>query len=217
VAVSREPGEQRLPMIAAYPPSNWMRKVTLTWADFRPPGGIYVQEVDDEGSLILPAPELISTEMADTDHDGLTLINYRGMPWEAFRTNRCGPEQIWFQYLPISDPSHDEFPQWDCAEFDPVCSDGEVGCGDCQGLLSAIEGHALPHGTENSLLSKVEAACAALERGRPDTAGNILCAFLHELDAQEGKHVPEGAAADLRACVRALAEAYGASLDCLDK
>jgi len=211
VAVSEEPGEQRLPMIAA----SWLERATLTWADFRPPGGIYVQEVADDGSLVLPAPELISTDMADTDHDGLTLINSHGLPWEAFRTNRCGPEQIWFQYLPISGPIHDPFPFWDCAEFDPVCSDGEVvGCSDCDGLLSAIEDHGLPEGTENSLLSKAEAACAALDRGQPDTAGNILCAFLHELDAQDGKHVPEATAEDLRACVETFAEAAGAPLPC---
>ena len=44
-------------------------------------------------------------------------------------------------------------------------------------------------GVAHSLLSKVEAAQAALDRGQPAVAVNKLRAFIHEVQAQAGKHI----------------------------
>ncbi len=42
-------------------------------------------------------------------------------------------------------------------------------------------------GIEQSLDAKLESAKAALQRGQPQTAGNVLGALLNEIEAQKGK------------------------------
>ena len=49
-------------------------------------------------------------------------------------------------------------------------------------------------GIANSLLSKLNAAQAALDRGNVEAARNILDAFINEVEAQRGKHISEWAA-----------------------
>jgi hypothetical protein len=44
-------------------------------------------------------------------------------------------------------------------------------------------------GVTNSLLSKLDAAQAAVDRNAPATAVNILGAFIHAARAQAGKHI----------------------------
>ena len=51
-------------------------------------------------------------------------------------------------------------------------------------------------------------------RGQPETAGNVLCALLHHVDAQTGKHVTAPSAAELHDCVTAYADAHGIPLRC---
>ncbi len=41
----------------------------------------------------------------------------------------------------------------------------------------------------NSLLAKLDAAQAAEDRGQTGTAINLLGAFIHEVQAQAGKHI----------------------------
>ena len=56
-------------------------------------------------------------------------------------------------------------------------------------------GHITNQGVANALMSKLDAAQAALDRGQPAVAANILQAFIHQVEAQSGKHiVPEHAA-----------------------
>ncbi len=56
-------------------------------------------------------------------------------------------------------------------------------------------GHITNQGVANALISKLDAAQAALDRGQPAVAANILQAFIHQVEAQSGKHiVPEHAA-----------------------
>ncbi len=52
-------------------------------------------------------------------------------------------------------------------------------------------------GVTNSLLAKLDAAQAALDRGQTGAAINLLNAFIHEVQAQAGKHIQQEHAQDL--------------------
>jgi len=56
---------------------------------------------------------------------------------------------------------------------------------------AAMMGHISNVGVANSLLAKLAAAQAALDRGQTATAVNILNALISELEAQAGKQVLE--------------------------
>jgi hypothetical protein len=50
-------------------------------------------------------------------------------------------------------------------------------------------GHITNKGVANSLPVKLDAAQAALDRGQPGVAVNLLRAFTNEVNAQAGKHI----------------------------
>ena len=50
-------------------------------------------------------------------------------------------------------------------------------------------GHITNAGVRDSLLAKLDAAQAALDRGQPGVAVNLLHAFVNQLNAQAGKHI----------------------------
>jgi hypothetical protein len=50
-------------------------------------------------------------------------------------------------------------------------------------------GHIDNKGVANSLMAKLDAAQAALDRGQPGVAVNLLHAFVNEVNAQAGKHI----------------------------
>ena len=54
---------------------------------------------------------------------------------------------------------------------------------------AAQEGHIDNPGVTQNLLAKLEAAQAAVDRGQPAVAINILQAFIQEVQAQAGKHI----------------------------
>lgn len=88
-------------------------------------------------------------------------------------------------------------------------------CGTCDALQQAIADMDVDvEGVRNSFSQQAAAACRALDRSQPETAGNVLCALLHHLDAQDGKHVAAASAAALRDCVHAFAEANSIELPC---
>ena len=60
-------------------------------------------------------------------------------------------------------------------------------------------------GIKNSLIKKLENAQAALGRGQPNVAKNILGAFVNEVQAQSGKHINATAASTLINCATLLA------------
>ncbi len=62
---------------------------------------------------------------------------------------------------------------------------------------AADEGFIDNQGVTNSLLAKLDAAQAALDRGRTGAAINLLNAFIHEVQAQAGKHIKQEHAQDL--------------------
>jgi hypothetical protein len=72
-------------------------------------------------------------------------------------------------------------------------------------------------GVRNSLQVKANNARKQYEKGKLKTSGNILCAILHETDAQDGKHITPESAQDIRDCVKSLAENHGIPLPCEDK
>lgn len=56
---------------------------------------------------------------------------------------------------------------------------------------AAMMDHITNVGVANSLLAKLSAAQSALDSGQTAAAVQILNAFINELEAQTGKHVPE--------------------------
>jgi hypothetical protein len=72
-------------------------------------------------------------------------------------------------------------------------------------------------GVWRSLQSKADNARRQFEEGHLRTAGNILCALLHEVDGQEGKHITPPSAQEIRDCIHSLADALGIPLPCLDR
>jgi len=54
---------------------------------------------------------------------------------------------------------------------------------------AADMGHITSAGITRSLLSKLDAAQAAVDRNQPAVAVNILNAFIHEANAQSGRHI----------------------------
>lgn len=58
-------------------------------------------------------------------------------------------------------------------------------------LIDIIIGMGLHHGTENSLISKLESAKKSLEKGKPHVAVNKLNAFINKVEAQRGKKLTE--------------------------
>lgn len=63
---------------------------------------------------------------------------------------------------------------------------------------AAAEGHIDNQGIVRSLLAKLDAGQAALDRGQVSVAIRDLEAFVHEVDAQTGKHIVAEHAAHLR-------------------
>ena len=56
---------------------------------------------------------------------------------------------------------------------------------------AAAEGLINNQGVANSLLAKLDAAQAAQDSGQMKTAINLLGAFIHEVQAQSGKHIDQ--------------------------
>ena len=64
-------------------------------------------------------------------------------------------------------------------------------------LHAAAEGHIDNQGITSSLLAKLDAAQAALDRGQAEVAVNLLAAFVRDVRAQSGKHIAQEHAAHL--------------------
>ena len=70
-------------------------------------------------------------------------------------------------------------------------------------------GHIDSRGIARSLVAKLDAAQAALERGQSAVAVRKLEAFVHAVDAQTGKHIAAEHAAHLRMHAEAVVTALG--------
>jgi hypothetical protein len=66
--------------------------------------------------------------------------------------------------------------------------------GDIQSLIAQVQSLGLPRGTENSLLAKLNAAQASVNRGNTGSAKGQLGAFINEVSAQRGKKIAASAA-----------------------
>jgi len=69
------------------------------------------------------------------------------------------------------------------------------------------QGHIDNQGVTRSLVAKLGAADAALERDQPAVAVNILEAFVRQLEAQDGKHVVSPHAGHLEMHAQSVIEA----------
>jgi hypothetical protein len=104
-----------------------------------------------------------------------------------------------------------------------TCPDGTVGrckknCLTFDDLDQTIEEAEIGNeGVRNSLQAKANNARRQYDRGNLKASGNVLCALLHEVDGQDGKHIDPESAQDLRECVTSLAENLGIPLPCLSK
>ncbi|WP_256623290.1 FIMAH domain-containing protein [Methanolobus chelungpuianus] len=83
----------------------------------------------------------------------------------------------------------------------PALAQDEMECPPTiEGLKECIDHHYSQgdisgQGTYNSLMAKADAAQAAADRGQTDTAGNILNAFINQVNAQNSNKItPEVAA-----------------------
>jgi hypothetical protein len=65
---------------------------------------------------------------------------------------------------------------------------------DIQSLIAQVQSLGLPKGTENSLLAKLNAAEASVNRGNAGSAKGQLGAFINEVSAQRSKKIPAAAA-----------------------
>lgn len=74
---------------------------------------------------------------------------------------------------------------------------------------AADHGHIDNRGIAISLIAKLDAAQAALDRGQADVAIKGLEAFVRELDAQTGKHIVAEHAAHLRMHAKDVIAALG--------
>ncbi|MBW8050919.1 MAG: hypothetical protein FVQ77_11400 [Cytophagales bacterium] len=70
-------------------------------------------------------------------------------------------------------------------------------------------------GVRKSLKSKGNNAKKQFDKGNLLAAGNVLCALLNEVKAQNGKHIDPASALDIENCIITLAANSGISLPCL--
>jgi hypothetical protein len=99
----------------------------------------------------------------------------------------------------------------------PVLASDEHGCAhdptvqslrDCV-VHAAHAGHIDNQGITRSLLAKLDAAQAALDRGQPAVAVNNLNAFVRAVQAQAGKHIAAEHAAHLVMHAQEVIDALG--------
>jgi hypothetical protein len=68
-------------------------------------------------------------------------------------------------------------------------------------------------GITRSLLAKIDAAQAAVDRGQPEVAESTLAAFIHDVQAQAGKHIAQPHADHLVMHAQLVLQALEASPD----
>jgi hypothetical protein len=71
-----------------------------------------------------------------------------------------------------------------------------------QSLIVQVQSLGLQKGTENSLLAKLNAALASVNRGNTESARGQLGAFINEVSAQSDKKIPAQQAAALIAAAQ---------------
>jgi hypothetical protein len=69
-------------------------------------------------------------------------------------------------------------------------------------------------GVRNSLQAKANNGRRQYDRGNIKALGNVLCALLHEVNGQDGKHIDPTSAQDLRECIISIAENLRIPLPC---
>jgi hypothetical protein len=82
-------------------------------------------------------------------------------------------------------------------------------------IIKLANAHIYVRGIKYSLQSKTNNAKRQFDWGNLRASGNILCALLNEVNAQDGKHIEPNSAQEIRDCVLNLSDALGIQLPCL--
>jgi hypothetical protein len=113
-----------------------------------------------------------------------------------------------------SGPSNDRF---GCGEAYLLYGEPKVlPCSSFGDLRVKIEQAVPDAGIRQSMIVKVDHAEAKHNAGQLKASGNILCALIHEIEAQRGKEITEEAADGLILCIEELAQNLGIPIKCLD-
>ncbi len=141
--------------------------------------------------------------------------NWQWVTGEPFDYTNWAPDEPnnWFG----DDPNEDRVEFYDSGEWNDLPADFEL-IGyiveypvSIDGLIALVRGMNLHKGIENSLISKLRGAKAALERGQQHVAINKLNAFINQVKAQRGKKVTEDQADELIAYANGIISALGAN------
>jgi hypothetical protein len=90
-----------------------------------------------------------------------------------------------------------------------------AGCSNFDDLDKRLIGATINNeGIRNSLIKKSSSSREAFDRGNLKASGNILCATIHQVEVQRGKHIDPLSAEEIITCVVQLAKNLGIPLDC---
>ncbi len=144
----------------------------------------------------------------NTPPDGST-IRLRVRPFGAEEWLEAG-EVAFGATLSYSIPATDAYDIWweissGNVTWTGSCSEGQTI--DPGPIIFVVEGLELPNGTENSFVKKLNNASKSLDKGDTDGACEKLASFISQVNAQEGKKLDLGDAAELRDAAQAVIEA----------
>jgi hypothetical protein len=91
-----------------------------------------------------------------------------------------------------------------------------TGCLTFDHLRSKIDEAVVHLGLNQSMKEKVQHAEEKYNIGQVKVAGNILCALIHEIEAQRGKKISADSADQLIQCIREIAQNFQIPIRCLD-
>jgi len=190
--------------------NNTIGEIKLTL--FMPP---LTEMITVGGDLIIdrkpPNPNCtIQTEMLQMELTGVSLLgpvrvragsNFGLPPSPGTITSMLPNPPCDFPAIARFDPLHFEITIGECETFDDLD-------------LTIAGANIDNEGVRNSLQSKANNARKQFDKDNLKTSGNVLCALLHEVDAQDGKHIHPVSAQGIRDCVESLAANLGIPLPC---
>jgi hypothetical protein len=113
-----------------------------------------------------------------------------------------------------SGPSNDRF---GCGEAYLLYGEPKIfPCSTFEDLRVKIREGVAHAGIRQSLLVKADQAEAKYGAGQIKASGDILCALIHEIEAQRRKEITEEAADGLILCIQELAQSLGIPIKCLE-
>jgi len=111
-----------------------------------------------------------------------------------------------------SDVDPAEYPSYPWITKAVIWDAGIGGSGDCSSLeelFTALEALGIPKGLSRALNAKLDAAADSIARGKTNSAGGQLGAFINQVEAKTGKAISDSDAAALIAMAEGI-------INCLD-